>query len=740
MRKITLLMVLMWTVLLQAQNVNTYFQDEATQLTSSTLPSGWSIAGTPIYGSASANTNTSNSIAFITGSSVGSTRGVTLIFPASDTYSNASNIVTLEADWTVTNRVVGSKNSMGFMVDASSSSTTTPVHIFGLYSCGSGSYLYLTNYRTDSLPVTAAGSFNFASQSGTASVVDGTGYNLVNRVYTTDAKTTSFAFASAKTYHITAVLNFSTKKITSITISGNSNTATLTNNGLGFSFFDQTANNGNIAKISMFNTRSSKYGNGTTLTTNTTYQSMSNLKIYKTNNLGTLSNNSPQCSSTGVTLSTTASSATGETLYWQDTSTGTSTSNPTPGNTTSSGNKYLRMLTTNTNSAYNVWSDASSAVPVTVYPVSVAGTAAASNATASIQIITGNTTTVSLTGNTGSIQWQSSPDGATNWSDISGATSSSYTTPALSSGTYYYRAIITSGNCSSSTSNTVTVTAAESQSAPPTITASGNATVDGAFDISFTDDASWRGMITGITVDGSALDPSAYNTTVANKITFTPSASVLLQGSGSKTIVISATGYNIATFSQTISAGNATQLIIKTQPVTPASNGAIFATQPEVYIKDQYNNLTTGTVVATVTTPQTWLLGGTSSKVASSGTATFTDLTADTTGKIAYSAATLTFTLGALTTTSNAFDIIAYQTSSNDQFKTTQAGSWSSNSTWLSSPTGDGVNWFASTSTPSTSATSVMLSHAISLSTSATVTNGISMDDNASITIGAASV
>jgi hypothetical protein len=64
-------------------------------------------------------------------------------------------------------------------------------------------------------------------------------------------------------------------------------------------------------------------------------------------------------------------------------------------------------------------------------------------------ICSGLTTTVNLTGSSGSIQWQQSPDGSTSWVNVSGgsgATLSSYITPALT-GTTYYRAALTQSGC-----------------------------------------------------------------------------------------------------------------------------------------------------------------------------------------------------------------------------------------------------------------------------------------------------
>jgi len=75
-------------------------------------------------------------------------------------------------------------------------------------------------------------------------------------------------------------------------------------------------------------------------------------------------------------------------------------------------------------------------------------------------ICTGGTNTLTATisgGDSCTIQWQSSPDGAT-WTDISGANGTTYTTPALTV-TTYYRAIYscTTYGCDTATSNTATV-------------------------------------------------------------------------------------------------------------------------------------------------------------------------------------------------------------------------------------------------------------------------------------------
>ncbi len=215
----------------------------------------------------------------------------------------------------------------------------------------------------------------------------------------------------------------------------------------------------------------------------------------------------------------------------------------------------------------------------------------------------------------------------------------------------------TCGSLTSVTSNTFNIPAPPA----PALTPAGSATVDAPFDVTFTDDATWRAAITSITINGTTLDAAGYSVT-SGKITFTPSASnptSLLQTAGTnKSIVVIATGYANGTVSQTILAGTATKLGMGTQPTAPALNGDVLAQQPSVLIQDQYGNTTTSTASVTATVGAgSWTIGGAGNpKAAVAGTATFTNLTA--TSSSAVTGATITFTSGSLaSTTSNTFNI-----------------------------------------------------------------------------------
>ena len=96
----------------------------------------------------------------------------------------------------------------------------------------------------------------------------------------------------------------------------------------------------------------------------------------------------------------------------------------------------------------------SGAAVVTVNPTSVAGTVSANQNICSDS----SPSNITLTGSTGTIQWQSSSDNI-NFTDITNATSSPLTSAQMESlnATTFYRAIVTSGFCSAATSNVVTI-------------------------------------------------------------------------------------------------------------------------------------------------------------------------------------------------------------------------------------------------------------------------------------------
>ncbi|NHM07660.1 T9SS type A sorting domain-containing protein [Flavobacterium sp. CYK-4] len=142
-------------------------------------------------------------------------------------------------------------------------------------------------------------------------------------------------------------------------------------------------------------------------------------------------------SSTNNTTFTNIAGATGATLTSAQMGTLTAT-------------RYYRAVVTNSPcAAVN-----SASVTVTVSTASVAGTVSA-NQTICSGTSPGN---ITLTGNTGTIQWQSSSDNIT-FTNITGATAATLTSAQMGTltTTRYYRAVVTSGVCASVTSSSVTV-------------------------------------------------------------------------------------------------------------------------------------------------------------------------------------------------------------------------------------------------------------------------------------------
>jgi hypothetical protein len=194
---------------------------------------------------------------------------------------------------------------------------------------------------------------------------------------------------------------------------------------------------------------------------------------------------------------------------------------------------------------------------------------------------------------------------------------------------------------------------------PPILTAQTFAATNSPFTVTNTpDDPLWRSSITGITVNGSPLPAAAYNTNQPGVVVFDPSQSPLLQGPGTNTIAISATGYSTNSITQIV-AGVAAKLALTTQPKAPTADGGPLATQPVVAVQDAFGNAVASSASIVVAPVQgTWTLGGTTTKAAVSGTAKFTNLSAFSASAIA--GATISFTASGLTgVTSSSFNIPA---------------------------------------------------------------------------------
>lgn len=228
--------------------------------------------------------------------------------------------------------------------------------------------------------------------------------------------------------------------------------------------------------------------------------------------------NASTCINTATSLSFTAS-GTNLTYQWysnttNSTSGGTLITNATGTTYTPpvnvAGTKYYYAVITSSGQACA--GATTSAAAVTVTPQAVAGTVSANQT-----ICKGSTATLSLTGYTGSIQWQQSANGTSGWAAISGATSANYTIAALNA-TNYYRAVVTSGTCGTATSATITVTVNNPATAG---TISGGQSICGGNTVTLTATGAsgslqWQQSTNGNTwvnvTDGSGATTASYTT------------------------------------------------------------------------------------------------------------------------------------------------------------------------------------------------------------------------------------
>jgi len=119
----------------------------------------------------------------------------------------------------------------------------------------------------------------------------------------------------------------------------------------------------------------------------------------------------------------------------------------------------------------------------------------------------------------------------------------------------------------------------------PVLTADNtNNTVGQAVDITFDTDANWEPIITGITVNGSALTSDQYTLTAGN----INIATSVFTATGDYAIVVKATGYVDATVTQTIVA----------EPVSPNPVYTVAPVEDPVYTPGTQNGITAMTVNA----------------------------------------------------------------------------------------------------------------------------------------------
>jgi hypothetical protein len=179
---------------------------------------------------------------------------------------------------------------------------------------------------------------------------------------------------------------------------------------------------------------------------------------------------------------------------------------------------------------------------------------------------------------------------------------------------------------------------------PPTLNADSTGNYAGqTLMITFSNGQAWANAITEISVDGEILSGQIgieqyfLNTgddVVDGQISLYGSKINALQSPGTKEIRVKSTGYADAVVMQEITATYFDRAEFSTQPVGPAENGGLLATQPIVKLYDQYDNpcidgpSSTREITLQKASGDTWILGGTTTVNAVAGVATFTGLTA----------------------------------------------------------------------------------------------------------------
>ena len=209
------------------------------------------------------------------------------------------------------------------------------------------------------------------------------------------------------------------------------------------------------------------------------------------------------------------------------------------------------------------------------------------------------TSTAIVTANTGSGSW--TPTGSTTATGVSGTATFSGLSATSAAAVIGATISFTSPGLVSVSSASFNIPAPAGLT-PPTLVAA-TATVDADFDITFSDDASWRAAVTSVTYGAAVLTPGTDYSLSAGILTLKPTGgNTALHVAGTETVTVSALGYDDASVMQTIGAGADYQLAINIQPTAPALNGGVLVDQPSVFIQDQYGNATASTATVTANT------------------------------------------------------------------------------------------------------------------------------------------
>jgi hypothetical protein len=332
------------------------------------------------------------------------------------------------------------------------------------------------------------------------------------------------------------------------------------------------------------------------------------------------------------------------------------------------------------------------------------------NVTASVATVTANAVAGSTTWTIGGTTSKNGVAGVATFTNLTASATGAVTGASIS---------FTSPGLTSATSNTFNIPLLS----PPALTAAAGATLDNSFNITFPDNAGWRGAITLVQWGATTLVLNTDYTITAGVLKIIPGNAI--KTPGTLNITVTATNYSNDVVSQTISAGAATTLNMTaiSSPQSTGVNFSVTVTGTDQFGNNAAGNLTMTTTAGTITTtPVTITLVN--------GTVTFTANVS-----AAGTAQTITATaINATFVTSNPFNV--FTTTATDFFRSQASGNWSTAGTWQSSH--DSITWFTATSVPTATAKRVLIlgSNNVTISGSLAATN-IVITSSATLTVNA---
>ena len=182
--------------------------------------------------------------------------------------------------------------------------------------------------------------------------------------------------------------------------------------------------------------------------------------------------------------------------------------------------------------------------------------------------ITSSTANVLATAVAGSSSW--TLGGTTTRAGVSGTVTFTNLTASAAGSVTGASITFTSGVLASATSNTFNIPLLT----PPTLTAASAATVDNSFNITFTDNPTWRTAITSIQWGSTTMVSGTDYTLTAGALKIIPGSAI--KTPGTQNITITATNYSNDVVSQTINSGAATTLNYSPAISSPQSTGVAF--------------------------------------------------------------------------------------------------------------------------------------------------------------------